>query len=80
MSQPARLTSDPLYTCARASVYYWKKLGRTDPTAVAKLAYWQGLLDDIRAKHRSQLPKPKAKRPERPEISKMGPPPPLCWD
>jgi len=78
------LTSDPRYTCARASVAYWQKLGRTDPVAVAKLAHWQGILDDLRAKHnsttalhRKRAPGPK-KRVEMPLPEWK--PTPLCWD
>ena len=76
------LTTDPRYTCARASVYYWQKLKRTDPVAVAKLAYWQGILDEIRAKHNSStaLHRKRAPGPKKPVEMPVWTPTPLRWD
>ena len=76
------LTSDPRYICAKASVYYWQKLGRTDPAAIAKLAHWQGVLDELRTKHNgtAALHRKRAPGPKKLVEMPVWKPTPLCWD
>jgi hypothetical protein len=77
------LSSDPRYLCAKASVYYWKKLGRTDPVAAATMAHWQGVLQKLRADH-NIVPRVKKatgpKKPIPPFPKDLWTPLPLRWD